>query len=42
MFSFNLAPLFWLALFGLACAVLLVIGGGAWLIALLIEHVRFV
>lgn len=42
MFNLNLAPLFWLALFGLACAALLFIGGGGWLIVFLIEHVRFV
>lgn len=42
MFSFNLAPLFWLALFGLACAALLAIGGGVWAILFVIEHVRLV
>lgn len=42
MFRFNLLPLFCLAVFGLACAALLLIGGAGWLIALLIEHVRLV
>lgn len=42
MFSYNLAPLFWLALFGLVCTALVFIGGGVWAILFVIEHVRLV
>ena len=38
----DLTPIFYLAMVGLAAIVLTAIGGGAWLIWFIINHVRIV
>ncbi|KVK40120.1 hypothetical protein L905_10060 [Agrobacterium sp. TS43] len=38
----DLSVIFHLAIFGLICAVVAVIGGAGWLVWFVIEHVRIV
>ncbi len=38
----DLRPLAWLAIVGLVCGPLVVIGGLVWLIVFIVNHVRFV
>lgn len=40
--GYDLRPLFWLAIFGIVCAAVALVGGSFWLIAFVLEHVRFV
>jgi len=42
MYDFDLSGLFFLAIVGLIASVITVIGGGAWLVWFLINHVRLV
>lgn len=41
-FRLDLEPLFWFAIIGVIATLLLILGGGAWLIWFIINHVRIV
>lgn len=40
--KFPIGPIFWLAIFGLACAALLAIGGVGFLVWFIVNHIQIV